>query len=79
MVSIECVYDSLIYCSHVACVVFVWPMLIRPWGMTTTAANMSYTNIHTYNLKISKRWFGLVNVARLTYVNENVLFVLYPS
>lgn len=45
MVSIECVYDSLIYCSHVACVVFIWPVLIRLWGMTTTAANTSYTNI----------------------------------
>lgn len=45
MVSIECVHDWLIYCSHVACVVFVWPVLIGPWGMTTTAANISYTNM----------------------------------
>lgn len=43
----ECEYDSLICCSHVVCVVFVWPVLIRPCGMTTTAvaaANIGYTN-----------------------------------
>lgn len=39
--SVLSVYDSVIYCSHVACVVFIWPVLIRLWGMTTTAANTS--------------------------------------
>lgn len=40
-----CVYDSLIYGAHVARVAFAWPMLIRPWRMKRTEANIGYTNI----------------------------------
>lgn len=68
MVSIECVYDSLIYCSHVACVVFVWPMLIRPWAYDDDSSqHQLHKHTRTHNLKISRTWFGLVNVARLTF------------
>lgn len=37
-------YDPLIYYSHVACVVFVWPMLIRPWAQQQTSATQTYAH-----------------------------------
>lgn len=59
MVRAECVCDSLICCSHIARVVFIWPMLIRMWSMTTTGANMSYTNTHTQSEVIQELlWSG---------------------
>lgn len=49
MVSIEWVYNLLIYCSHVACDVFVWPMLIRPWGYHNDSnKHQLHKHRHTY-------------------------------
>lgn len=61
----ECVHDSLIYCSHVACVVFVWPMLIRPYGYNN---DRSKHQLHKHTHIILRYLEGLVNVARRAFL-----------